>query len=435
MGEAARTLDLFDKQYEAFSANTPIVVYTGGIQSGKTTLGALKSVLAPAHFNSPDDNFIIVAPNHKTLSQATLPKFLKLAGPYGTYHKGDQEFHWRTGGITYIRTATHPESIEGITNVRFVWGDESGQFSKYFWENMMGRAAFKQAQILLTTTPYALNWLADIVRQVSLGKRSDATVVQCRSIDSPYFPKSEYERQRGLLDSRRFRMKYMGIFGKMEGLVYDCLNLCTAKPLPEGTQYYAGIDWGYYPDPFVMVIRAVTPDGMHYRVGEFYKNRMTPSQIVDAVAQRHQIYKFTRIICDPSEPKMIQELRSKGRVPAVPGINDITMGIGRHYELMKRGKFWMFEDTNPYGVDEYNMYHYPEDRELKFNESRKTRDTVPVDQHNHGCDADRYVTVHLTGRVAKRRAPKNPIERPPQDHKERIERLKRRGITRYEKVS
>jgi len=113
-------------------------------------------------------------------------------------------------------------SIEGITNCRFIWNDEVGQDRYQAWVNIQGRAAFKEAQIFNTTTPYALNWMYhDIYRPWTEGRLSDVDIIQWRSIDNPYFPKAEYERQKKMLDSRVFAMKYEGTFQKMAGLVYE----------------------------------------------------------------------------------------------------------------------------------------------------------------------------------------------------------------------
>jgi PBSX family phage terminase large subunit len=425
------TIKLFDKQADFFESNQRINGYVGGIQSGKTMCGAVRMHVSNMHHRSPDDTFIIAADTYKTLRQASIPRFLTFSGRWGKMNGGLGEFKFSWGTTVYFRTATDPESMEGITNVRRIWVDEAGKISKYFFENCMGRAAFREAPIDLTTTPYALNWLFKLHRSWQLGKESDSHFVTCRSIDSPYFPKAEYERQRLKLDPRRFQMKYEGQFGKMEGLVYPDMNFCMSMALPAGTKFYAGIDWGFYPDPFVMVLRAKTPEGRHYRIGEYYKNFLTISDIVRIVGSYHQIYKFERVPCDPSRPENIEELARHG-IPACPAENDIQYGIDMQTELIRAQKFWVFEDLNPYGVDEYAAYHYPEEKELELDESLAKKAKVPVDKDNHGCDADRYVTVTIEPKAGIKRGAKVPDEMPvrPKDLHSKIEWLKRGHMRR-----
>lgn len=425
-------LELFPKQEKYFQLSNRINVFSGGIQSSKTTTGAMRFVAhGIAQFRDKTDNFLVAADTYKTLFQATIPTFVRMAKGYGQMNLGHADFKTKWGSTVYFRTGTHPESAEGIQNVRRVWLDEGGKVSLYFFENLMGRAARLEAPVDITTTPYAMNWLAKMCRDAKEGKRNDVSLIHCKSVESPYFSKAEYERQRGLLDPRRFRMKYDGEFGQMEGLVFDLYEQCIIphKPL-ENADYYAGIDWGYFPDPFCVVLRAVVKEHdkrVHYRVGEFYRNYMTPSEIVSLLKGYHSLYKFKKVICDPSQPANIAELCKAG-IPALGACNvDLRARIDAHYTLMKSGRFFIFRENNELGLDEYATYHYREKRELGIDDDLKDRDRVPVDQNNHGSDCDIYLTGELEQELGERRTPKAPggTEPPRGDLAKRLAWLKR----------
>lgn len=435
-----RNLVLYDKQDQIWNERRPSIrnlIFAGGIQCGKTTLGgafmtrASYEIGLECGFRNCQDTLIIAAPTYKILQQATLPKFLAMNERWGTYNKQENVFRFRWGLTVYMRTATKPESMEGISNCRGAWGDEGGLFPRYFYDNLMGRVARLQGFLLFTTTPYAMNWLAELADETLKNKRDDTLLVQARSVDSPYFPQAEFDRQRKLLDFRRFAMKYMGQFGKMQGLVYPELPMCMSKPLPQGTKYYFGVDWGHT-DPFVLVVRAVTPQGVHYRVDEYYKTGLIASEIFDIVRARHALYRFERGWADPSRPEYIEELERLG-IPIVPGTNDIRLGIDKQMELMRSQRWFMFEDMNPNGKDEYETYHYPEPKELKFDDDSKEQN--PVDSHNHGCDADRYCTVGILqdvgdGKVLSPVLPSRSATLS-QDPRVRIEQLKRKRENRH----
>lgn len=398
-----------------------------GIQSGKTTSGSLWSMTKGA-YAKPGDNIIVAAPTYKILAQATLPKLLSVFGKFGEYRKVDQTMTLKNGVTVYIRSLTDPNSCEGITDVEGIWLDEGGLISRYAWENVEGRSAFRQCQIFISTTPYALNWLFKMWEEWKAGKRDDVEFIQFTSKENPYFPDAEFNRQQKLLDPRRFVMKYMGQFGSMQGLVYPDLDIINAFPMPQGTRYFAGVDWGYT-NPTVITIRALTPEGNQYRVAEFYKTGMMVDEIVTAAKSRKQIFNIELFICDPSNPSYIEALNRAG-CAAVGGNNDIRLGIDRHSQLMKQNKFAIFRDENPHGLDEYSTYHYPELKDYKIDEDQK--EPEPVKANDHGCDADRYVTMYLWSAGSRQFAPRTPTyqETAPRDPIDRIEWLKRGGSSR-----
>lgn len=421
-----------EKQFRAVMSNADITVLGTGIQWGKTQSGAVWMKRMLHTYTDPKDNFIITSPDYKTLQQSTLPPFLEVMRGYGTYLKSDQCFKMLRGGSVYIRTATHPDSIVGIPRVRAIWGDEAGKYSLYFWENIEGRAAPVNGRILLTTSPYSLNWIwKDIIKPAEHGKRPDVCYIKAQSSESPYFNRTVYEKRRLTMDPRRFAMMYGGEWGRMSGLVYDCFdtgqNVVAPFELPSGTRFVAGVDWGWN-DPFVLVVRAITPDGRHYQVSEFYKSGMTLTDMVAVARQKKQVFGVERFICDPSQPGSIEEFNRNG-LPAMGADNDIRRGIDLHYELIKTRKYKIFEQTSPHTLDEIESYHYPEPKDLKPDQDSK--DAHPVGQNDHALDANRYVTIETYRREIKL-TPKAPPDAQVKhkDHTERLAFLKKRKAAR-----
>lgn len=387
------------KQDIAIFSDKPITVAATGIQFGKTVIGAWRMKMAVHQSTDPRDAFLVCAPTYKIMLQSSLPAFLEIMRGFGTFAKGDMVFTVHTGQKVYFRTGTDPDSIVGVTRVKKVWGDECGLFSLYFWENMQARAAFMQAPITLTTSPYTLNWLyKEIIRPIVKDgpeARPDVCLIRARSDENPYFPKDYYEQKRMTMDPRRFQMMFGGEWSKFAGLVYDCFdedeNQCESFQFPTGTKFFAGVDWGTT-NPFAICVRAVTPDGNHYQPCEVYETGLTITDMVSAARLLKQHYSIERFYCDPSQPGYIEEFNRAG-LTAIGADNDIRHGIDIHYGMLRSRRLKLFRGRNKYTVDELETYRYPDDEDQR-GPNQDHRERLPVKRDDHILDANRYVSVH-----------------------------------------
>ena len=423
-----------DKQFDAIMSDSKITALITGIQWGKSSAGALWLKRQMHTHTSRKDAFILSAPNYKIMSQSSLPAFLAVMEGCGEYNKQDSVFETAWGSKCYMRTATDPDSVVGITNVRAVWGDEAGKFGFYFWENLQTRASFKDAPIMITSSPYALNWIyKDLIRGKERGKADHVNLIQAASWENPYFPKSDIERRKKTMDARRFQAVYGGKFSKMQGLVYDIFDEDShvIKPfeLPAGTVYVGGIDWGFT-EPFVLTIRAITPDNRHYQISETYRSGMRDGEIIEVCRQKHAIYGLKMVYCGPDRPEKILELCSQG-IPATPAINSISLGVERHYELIKSGRYKIFEGTSPHTIDEKETYHYPSPDDLDPDDNVK--DANPVQQNDHAMDSNRYISVMTyKGSLARKPSVAQDGEQRKLSDNEQIKNLLRRKSNQSE---
>jgi PBSX family phage terminase large subunit len=386
------SMELHSKQGKAFFSEAKVTLCTAGIQSGKTTVGALWFRRQVSKWKGGGNNFIVGAPTYKILNQSTLPAFLKTMHGIGEYKKADQEFHLFTGDKVYIRTSTDPFSVEGITNVRAAWVDEAGKCKYMFWVNIEGRCARTDAPIMCTTTPYARNWpYTEIIRKTERAERDDCAIYKWKSIDNPTFSKEYYDRQKQILDPIRFAMKYEGDHAQRYGLVFPLDEGCIIEPysVEASTHFYGGIDWGFT-DPLVIVVRGITPLGKDVQVKEFYKPGIMPDEIPGIVKQIQDTYQVKTFLADPSDPGKIAMLQKYGlRVQKAD--NDIRKGIDAHNKSIRSGKYQIF-NTCKATLDEYETYHWPDDEDEGLDAEDK-----PVDENNHAMDANRYVSTYLDG--------------------------------------
>lgn len=383
------------KQDEAIFSDAPTTVIATGIQWGKSQSGSLWLKRLTHTYTEPEDNFIMTAPNYKIMKQSCLPRFLLDMRGCGTYSKADSEFKINGGGTVYMRTGTDPDSIVGITNVRGIWGDEAGLYSLYFKENIEGRAAFRNAPVCFTTSPYSLNWLyKDLILPYTKGElRGEVNLIQAASWDNPYFNMEYLERKRKTMDPIRFNMMFGGQWSRMNGLVYACFdedeNQIEPQAFPSGTRFFASVDWGYT-HPAHIGVRAITPDGYHWKISEFHKSGQTLPDLVKYADSLMRIYPIECFFCGPDQPGSIEEF-NRHKIPAIPANNNVRLGIDKHYELIKTRRFKLFKGMCPYTIDELDTYHYPEPKDLKPDQDDKDRD--PVKQDDDAMDSDRYCSI------------------------------------------
>lgn len=394
------TFKLHKFQAEAWDAldNPDIreISLQAGIQGGKTTFGAL-AMLHKVARAKPGTNFIVAADNYKTLSQATIPTFLKYFTPrLGKYNQKNEEFALKRGGKIFFRTSTDANSVEGIPDAYFAWCDEAGKCSRLFKINLLGRVARLKGQVLYTSTPYAMNWLYhEVEKPYKTGERTDIVFIQFSSADNPAFPREEFERQRLVLDQRTFRRKYMGIHERLEGLVYELTgaNFCEPITLPKGTRVFAGIDFGFAEGhEFGLVIQAIDPSGVRYLISDFKQSGLDPVAQVQLCMMKQKVFNIEQFYCDPARPDMIS-LMNKSNLRAVgfhvgnENYKSVMSGVSYIQSLIRESRLQLFRGACTELEDEFETYHWPEDAEGLVKKEE------PVKMNDHLLDAMRYAII------------------------------------------
>lgn len=169
-----------------------------------------------------------------------------------------------------------------------------------------------------------------------------------------------------------------GWLDKAEGVVFD--NWEFGKFNPDGLQTSFGQDYGFSIDPSTLVEVAIDRKKKKIYVREcMYKPGLTTSQIAQ-INLHHAQRKL--IIGDSAEPRLIDELKSKGCniKPTDKGPGSISAGIAvmQDYQII-------VEENSTNIAKELNNYVYADKGSKLF-----------VDDFNHAIDAIRYnVFYHL----------------------------------------
>jgi len=381
-----KEIKLHPYQSKAIRSTKRFVALIAGTGGGKTFFGPWW--LAVEIKKYPRDQFFVVAPTYKMLSRATAPELInayKGTDLEGKYKESKGQYLLPTGGVIWFGSADRPETLEA-GQYRAAWLDEAGQMKFQTWVVIQARLGKKMGRCLLTTTPYALNWLyREFYKRWQEGD-PDYDVIQFSSVDNPHYPKEEFERAKRTLDSRTFDMRYRGLFRKMAGLVYPDFDQGNIEELPEGKEvtFYAGVDWGYN-NPACILVVGEDADFNWWVVEEVYKSGLRIGDLVERAKNLQERFNIQAFYCDPSEPQNIEEFRAHG-LNAVAADNAVAAGIEVVAGAIKTKRLKVSKRC-PNFLEEIETYHYPEPKEGK--EAKEEPEKVD----DHAMDAVRYFAI------------------------------------------
>lgn len=393
--QKTRAIKLHKFQGRAWNSKTRFTWMIAGTGGGKTWFEpywARREIQ-----RHPKDAGMLVAPTYKMLIRnvlygtRTAPGFLRVNADLiarkkdGSLKVNKQEgmIELITGGVVYLGSADREGSLEG-PHVKWAVLDELALMSRLAWIVMQARVGLHEGNVFGGTTPWGLNWVKkEIYDPWAKGEDPDSTIMQFTSIDNPYYPIAEYERAKRSLSPQMFNMRYRGQFERLEGLIWSELASCVIDPFPIPKEWVklAAIDFGWFPNPTCTLEAVRDPEHNYYITKVTKKTKMSQGEIEKDLRATGA----KRIWPDPSEKRLIEELRRKGvRIPSRRTENAVEFGLGKVTELLRTGRLKIFKDTCVDLVDEAESYRRDENGKV-------------VKKDDHACDALRYLIASEEG--------------------------------------
>lgn len=305
-----KTQDDFIRSPSRFTA------FIGGIGSGKSWAGAVKSLL---HCNEPTVG-LVIAPTYPMLRDATWRSYQNVCGKaVSAFNKS--EFIAQIGKAEVLfRSADNPDRLRG-PNIDWAHIDEAALCPPQTWEIVIGRLRGhgKAGPIWLTSTPKGRNWVYQILDQLA--------VFKARTRDNPYLAREFVESLEQSYTGEFARQELEGEFVSFEGLVYEEFNRSAHIQRREGPwrELLIGCDEGYT-NPAVILLIGIDNDGRAHVLQEFYRRRALQADVVAAAREMMPAGQVVPMFVDPSAAGLIAEMQSVG-LPAFPADNDVFGGI------------------------------------------------------------------------------------------------------------
>lgn len=399
-------------QRRAYWSNARFTFVLAGTQGGKTAVGPAW-LLRQIQERGPGD-YMVAAPNFTLMEKKALPEFLRLfrdalhLGEYKTHPVRVFEFSreaarrlWGIDSLTptkiYFGYGENPDSLESAT-IKAIWIDEAGQkaFKRESWDAILRRLSIEEGPVLVTTTPYTLGWLSELVRNA---KQLGIAIINFPSIANPRFPRDEWKRAKRELPSWKFAMFYEGKFERPAGMIYGCWsdqeNLIPDFRIPAEWPRYLGLDFGGVNTAAIALAEersaAGVATGRYIAYREYHAGGKTASQhATSLLAGEPRVPVATG--GSQSEGQWRQEFAQGGLPIYAPQISDVEVGIDKVFGLIAGRRLLVMESLTGL-LKEIASYSRPLDANGEPMEGIE-------DKHKyHHLDALRYGVVGILARL------------------------------------
>lgn len=253
-------------QEQAWDSEKRIVAIIAGGRSGKTSFAPL--FLYREMLRQGPGDYLMAAPNYPLIDKAAGPEIEQLFGSLlrlGEMKHAPWQFVISDAGAKSLwgkvpdrparilfGHADDPQSLEAMS-AKAAWLDEAGQdkFKLESWEAVRQRVSLDRGRILITSKPYNLGWMKQIIHDpwvASKGRHPEIDVIRFDSTENPSFPPEELERARLELPRWKFDMQYKGLFSRPAGLIYSSFDesrhKCPRFFIPPEWPRFLGLDFG-----------------------------------------------------------------------------------------------------------------------------------------------------------------------------------------------
>jgi phage terminase large subunit len=401
-----RTYDAHPKQgrfHKALRTHTD-VLFNGGRGSGKTTAGAIQSILEAVQYQ-PGTRGIVVAPTYPMLEDASMKEFFFWLPRHliRDYNKQRKILELTNHSEIAFRSAENPDSLRG-PNRAWAWMDEPRNLRTREAFDIISAQLRPTRKIWLTTTPAGIfHWLYDLFIQAPL---DNSAVVDVRTSENPYLPPS-YERGLRAQYTGQFALQELdALWVSFEGLIYSSFSIQDDGNVSSEADYNPdwpiiwGVDDGYAKGegvgtagyhPRVILLMQQTPIGGVNVFAEYVATQELAERSLDNVlAWRYPRPEIAYV--DSSAVELKARIWEKD-ISATGATHSVSEGIKNVRRLVCDGngvRLLKVHSRCTNLIREMQSYRYDENsKQVNAGEPK------PLKMDDHAVDALRYGTWHL----------------------------------------
>ena len=299
-----------------------------------------------------------------------------------------------TGQRVLFRGADDPLKSKSIKlqhgYFRYLWFEELSEFRGMEDIRTIKQSVFRGVDRGVTLYSYnppksAQNWVnAEALKSVTgrLVHHSTYLDVPKEWLKEAFISEAERLAQS---NERAYRNEYMGEVTGTGGTVFDNLVLreISADEIGGFGATYAGLDFGWFPDPMHFVRCAYDPARRRLYVYDEYRTvRTSNADVYRILTEKKQLAPAEEVIADSAEMKSVNDMRSYGMrcIAATKGPGSVRASMRW---LQALTEIVIDPARCPEAAKEFAQYEYERTRDGEF------VDAYP-DANNHAIDAVRY---------------------------------------------
>ena len=406
----------FEKQKEFIKDKSRFRGAFAGKRGGKTEVGAVASIILqekrPNYIPNGIDPYlgVIIAPTSDMLKRLSWKKFEAYAKPCGMIKKSLSnppviEWHNSKDGdesVIYGISGDRPERLEGV-KANWIWIDEVFQIKEQLFLEALARVSDSQGYIICTGSLGVQFVNPKQHWAYKYFKENIDDAFNCHewgTVDNPYYPKEELDRNRALLDRQTFRAMFEICWDVVpKNAVYSEF---TDENIIHNLQYnpelpvFCCVDWGWAHPMACGMFQYDQASDTVYMIDEMIKSKVKLEDLYKWIKTRP--YKPQEYICDIAGNQE-REQTGKSNIKWFKDNTGITFkyrtsrindgcAVVRSYIKNAHGKIRFFVNSNNQeSIDGLKRYKYPEKDGIIQNEN-------PVKEDDDAVDMIRYYFMY-----------------------------------------
>ena len=384
-------------------------VFSGGRGSTKSSFISLKIIELIK--NNPELNAVIVRQVANTLRHSVFAQIqwaiesLELTEEFKCTYSPLEITYKPTGQKIYFRGADEPTKLKGIKvksgYLGILWFEELDQFKGPEAVRTIEQSVVRggdKAYIFKSFNPpkTANNWANKYVKVPKKNRyfnHSNYTQVPKKWLGKAFIEEAEHLKE---INLKSYEHEYLGIANGNGGNVFDnvIIREITDDEIDVFDRIYMGVDWGWFPDPWVWNKMYYNPSqNKLYIYDEARENKKSNKDTYEILVNEKGVTPADIITCDSAEKKSIQDYKNYGLsargARKGPGSVDYSMKW-----LVSLNEIVIDNIRCPYTATEFLEYEY-----------ERTKDGEVIsgypDKENHHIDAVRYALEHIINNKSK----------------------------------